>query len=109
MCGAGLVIDASMICCAQSSRTLTTSGGIRLYCDANLAVCRPKNSKRALNERVSLQLVQTVNEVWSTWTLSQIACQTVAGIKCLTVADDFSHECVDIVMGYCISSNEQWF
>lgn len=38
----------------------------RLYRDANLAVRRRKKAKRPLNERVSLQLAQTVNEVWTT-------------------------------------------
>ena len=37
----------------------------RLYRQANLAVRRRKKSKRPINERVPLQLAQTVNEVWS--------------------------------------------
>jgi hypothetical protein len=36
----------------------------RLCRDANLAVRRRKKGKRPLNERVPLQLAQTVNEVW---------------------------------------------
>lgn len=37
------------------------------------------------------------------WTLFQIAYPTDAGSKCLTVADHFSHECVDIAVDYGIS------
>ena len=37
----------------------------RPYRQVNLAVRRRKKSKRPINERVPLQLAQTVNEVWS--------------------------------------------
>ncbi len=74
----------------------------RLYCDANLAVRRRKKVKRPLNERMPLQLVQTVNEVWS---MDFVTDRLSNGhrIECLTVADDFSHECVDIAVDYGIS------
>jgi len=52
--------------------------------------------------RVPLQLAQNVNEVWSMDfvrdSLANDRC-----IKCLTVADDFSHEYVDIAADYGIS------
>jgi len=74
----------------------------RLYRDANLAVRRRKKVKRPLNERVPLQLAQTVNEVWSMDFVSD-SLSNGRRIKCLTVADDFSHECVDIAVDYGIS------
>lgn len=74
----------------------------RLYRDANLAVRRCKKAKRPLNERVPLQLAQTVNEVWSMDFVSD-SLSNGRRIKCLTVADDFSHECVDIAVDYGIS------
>jgi len=74
----------------------------RLYRDANLAVRRRKKAKRPLNERVPLQLAQTVNEVWSMDFVSD-SLSNRRRIKCLTVADDFSHECVDIAVDYGIS------
>ena len=74
----------------------------RLYRDANLAVRRRKKAKRPLNERVPLQLAQTVNEVWSMDFVSD-SLSNGRRIKCLTVADDFSHECVDIAVDYGIS------
>lgn len=74
----------------------------RLYRDANLAVRRRKKAKRPLNERVPLRLAQTVNEVWSMDFVSD-SLSNGRRIKCLTVADDFSHECVDIAVDYGIS------
>lgn len=74
----------------------------RLYSDANLAVRKRKKAKRLLSERVPLQIAQRVNEVWS----MDFVCDSLASgrrIKCLTVADDFSHECVDIAVDYGIS------
>jgi len=74
----------------------------RIYRDANLAVRRRKKAKRPLNERVPLQLAQTVNEVWSMDFVSD-SLSSGRRIKCLTIADDFSHECVDIAVDYGIS------
>lgn len=74
----------------------------RLYRQANLAVRRRKKSKRPINERVPLQLAQTVNEVWS----MDFVSDSLSGgrrLKYLTVADDFSHESVDIVVDFGIS------
>ncbi len=55
----------------------------RLYRDANLAVRRRKKAKRPLNERVPLQLAQTVNEVWSMDFVSD-SLSSGRRIKCLT-------------------------
>ena len=74
----------------------------RLYRQANLAVRRRKKSKRPVNERVPLQLARTLNEVWS----MDFVSDSLSGgrrLKYLTVADDFSHESVDIVVDFGIS------
>ena len=74
----------------------------RLYKDANLAVRRRKKVKRPASERVPLQLAQAINEVWS---MDFVSDSLASGrrIKCLTVADDFSHECLEIAVDYGIS------
>lgn len=74
----------------------------RLYSAANLAVRKRKKAKRLVNERVPLQLATTVNEVWSMDFVSD-SLSTGRRIKCLTVADDFSHECVSIAVDWGIS------
>lgn len=74
----------------------------RLYSAANLAVRKRKKAKRPDSVRVPLQLAQRVNEVWS---MDFVSDSLASGrrIKCLTVADDYSHECVDIAVDYGIS------
>ena len=74
----------------------------RLYSQANLAVRRRKKIKRPASERVPLQLAQGVNEVWSMDFVSD-SLANGRRIKFLTVADDFSHECVDITVDWGIS------
>lgn len=74
----------------------------RLYREANLAVRKSKKSKRPLNERVPLQLAKAVNEVWSMDFVSD-SLSNGRRLKYLTVADDFSHECVDIAVDFGIS------
>ncbi|WP_373423322.1 IS3 family transposase [Variovorax paradoxus] len=74
----------------------------RLYSAANLAVRKRKKAKRPISERVPLQLATTVNEVWSMDFVSD-SLSTGRRIKCLTVADDFSHECVSISVDWGIS------
>jgi putative transposase len=74
----------------------------RLYSQANLAVRRRKKGKRAVNERVPLQQARNPNEVWS----MDFVSDSLSGgrrLKYLTVADDFSHESVDIVVDFGIS------
>jgi len=74
----------------------------RLYSEANLAVRKRKKAKRPLSERVPLQIAERVNQVWS---MDFVSDSLAHGrrLKCLTVADDFSHECVDIAVDYGIS------
>ncbi len=74
----------------------------RLYSEANLTVRRRKKSKRPASERVPLQLAQNVNEVWSMDFVSD-SLANGRRLKFLTVADDFSHECVDIAVDWGIS------
>jgi putative transposase len=74
----------------------------RLYSKANLAVRRRKKVKRPACERVPLQLARNVNEVWSMDFVSD-SLANGRRIKFLTVADDFSHECVDIAVDWGIS------
>ena len=74
----------------------------RLYSTANLAVRKRKKAKRPANERVPLQIAQGVNEVWNMDFVSD-SLSNGRRIKCLTVADDFSHECVDIAVDFGIS------
>ena len=74
----------------------------RLYSEANLAVRRRKKVRRPATERVPLQLAQNVNEVWSMDFVSD-SLSNGRRIKFLTVADDFSHECVDITVDWGIS------
>jgi putative transposase len=74
----------------------------RLYSEANLAVRRRKKVRRPASERVPLQLAQGVNEVWSMDFVSD-SLANGRRIKFLTVADDFSHECVDIAVDWGIS------
>ncbi|WP_395689326.1 IS3 family transposase [Caenimonas koreensis] len=71
----------------------------RLYSEASLSVRKRKKAKRPTSERVPLQLAQRVNEVWS---MDFVSDSLASGrrIRCLTVADDFSHECVDIVTDF---------
>jgi len=74
----------------------------RLYSQANLAVRRRKKVKRPASDRVPLQLANNVNEVWSMDFVSD-SLANGRRIKFLTVADDFSHECVDITVDWGIS------
>jgi putative transposase len=74
----------------------------RLYKNANLAVRRRKKVKRPPNERVPLQIARKVKDVWSMDFVSD-SLSNSRRIKCLTVADDFSHECVDIAVDFGIS------
>ncbi len=74
----------------------------RLYREADLAVRKRKKAKRPTNEREPLQAAQTTNEVWS---MDFVSDSLASGrrLKCLTVADDFSHECVAIGVDHGIS------
>ena len=67
----------------------------RLYRMNDLAVHKRRKCKRVRNERMPLLQPTGVNQVWS---LDFVMDSLASGrrIKCLTVVDDFSRECVDI-------------
>lgn len=71
----------------------------RLYRDANLAVRKRKKVRRPPAERTPLNIASRINEVWS---MDFVSDSLASGrrLKCLTVADDFSHEAVEIAVDY---------
>ena len=71
----------------------------RVYRDANLAVRKRKKVRRPPAERTPLKIASTVNEVWSMDFVSD-GLANGRRLKCLTVADDFSHEAVEIAVDY---------
>ena len=74
----------------------------RLYKAADLAVRKRKKAKRPLGQRTPLVAANTVNAVWSMDFVSDSLCNA-RRIKCLAVADDFSHECVQMAVDFGIS------
>jgi putative transposase len=74
----------------------------RLYREADLAVRRRKKAKRPASERQPRLPANRPNAVWSMDFVSD-ALASGRRLKCLTVADDFSHECVDIAVDHGIS------
>jgi putative transposase len=74
----------------------------RLYKAAELAVRKRRKAKRPMSERVPLQAASMVDEAWS---MDFVSDSLVNGrrLKCLTVADDCSHECIDIAVDFGIS------
>ncbi len=74
----------------------------RLYHEANLAVRKRRKAKYPPALRQPLQAAQSPNEVWSMDFVSD-ALANGRRIRCLTVADDFTHECVDIAVDHGIS------
>jgi putative transposase len=74
----------------------------RLYSEAKLAVRRRKKVKRPISERVTLSQASCPNEVWSMdFVMDSLA--NARRLKCLTVADDFTHESIDITVDHGIS------
>ncbi len=74
----------------------------RLYSQAQLAGRKRTKIRRAASERVPLTVPSRVNEVW----IMDFVSDSLANgrrIKSLTVADDFTHECVDIAVDFGIS------
>ena len=69
-----------------------------LYSEARLAVQRKAKAKR-YGERVPLVQAETVNQTWSMDFVSDSLC-TGRRLKFLTVADDFSHECVQMAVDF---------
>ena len=71
--------------------------GCRLYREQGLAVRKRNKGKKYRGERTPLVAATRVNQTWS---LDFVSDSLSHGrrIKCLTIADDFSHECVDIAV-----------
>ena len=71
----------------------------RLCRENNLAVRKRRKAKRISNGRQPLLRPTAVNQVWS---LDFVMDALASGrrIKCLTVVDDFSRECVDIAVDH---------
>lgn len=74
----------------------------RLYREAKLAVRRRRKVKRPAIERQPLMRASGLNAVWSMDFVSD-ALANGRRLKCLTVADDFSHESIDIAVDHGIS------
>jgi len=74
----------------------------RLYREAQLAVRRRRKARRPGSERQPLAPARTINEIWS---MDFVADSLATGrrIRLLTVADDFTHECVDIGVDFGLS------
>jgi putative transposase len=78
----------------------------RLYRLADLAVRKRRSKKRLKLERVPLHRCETINEVRSMDFVSD-SLANGRRIKCLTITDDFSHECVDIAVDHGINQNDK--
>lgn len=71
----------------------------RLYKLNELSVRKRRKAKRVSLERTPLSASRHVNDTWS----ADFVMDALANgrrIKCLTVVDDFSRECVDIAVDY---------
>jgi putative transposase len=79
--------------------------GYRLFKQEGLAIPKRKKTKR-VGVRVPLVQMRTVNQTWSVDLVSDSVAMPsgiARLIMCLTVADDFGHECEDIAVDYGIS------
>ena len=74
----------------------------RLYTELKLSVKRRKKVKRPITERAGLLVPDAPNQVWSIdFVMDSLA--NGRKLKCLTIADDKTHECVDIAVDHGIS------
>ncbi len=71
----------------------------RLYCQERLQVQRRKRRHGVAVERRPLVIPTGPNQVWSMDFVSD-ALETGRRLKCLTIVDDFTKECVDIVVDH---------
>jgi len=71
----------------------------RLYKLNELSVRKRRKAKRVSLERTPLSASRHVNDTWSADFVTD-ALANGRRIKCLTVVDDFSRECMDIAVGY---------
>ena len=74
----------------------------RLYIEQNLSVKRRQKVKRPITQRAELVVPDAPNQVWSIdFVMNSLA--NGRKLKCLTIADDKTHECVDIAVDHGIS------
>ena len=74
----------------------------RLYREAHLSVRKRRRRKGVMIDRQALQIPSGPNEIWSIdFVMDALA--NGRRIKCLTVVDDFTRECLDIAVDYGIS------
>jgi putative transposase len=74
----------------------------RLYTEQKLSVKRRKKVKRPISERAELLVPDAPNQVWSIdFVMDSLA--NGRKLKCLTIADNKTHECVDIAVDHGIS------
>ena len=71
----------------------------RLYTEQKFVVRRRKKVKCPINKRAEFLVSETPNQVWSIdFVMDSLA--NGRKLKCLTVADDLTHECVDIAIDH---------
>ena len=78
-----------------------------LYTAEGLSIRKRKKTKR-IGVRVPLVAALAVNQTWSVDFVSDAICRPGAisrRIKCLTVSDDFTRECVDITTDFGIGGH----
>jgi putative transposase len=74
----------------------------RLYSAAGLSVRKRRRRKRVMLDRQTLQRSDSPNAIWSIdFVMDSLA--NGRRIKCLTVVDDFTRECLDIAVDFGIS------
>ena len=79
----------------------------RIYIAEGLSIRRRKKVNR-IGVRVPLVAALAVNQTWSMDFVSDAICRPgaiVRRIKCLTVAGEFTHECVDITADFGIGGH----
>ena len=79
----------------------------RIYTAEGLLIRKRKKTKR-VGVRVPLVAALSVNQTWSKDFVSNAICRPGAisrRLKCLSVADDFTHECVDITADFGIGGH----
>jgi putative transposase len=97
-----LAIDASTICCVARGVDANHKKVYRLYRDAALSVRKRRRRKGVMIDRQALYVPTKPNEIWS---IDFVMDALASGrrIKCLTIVDDFTRECLDIAVDYGIS------
>jgi len=77
-------------------------GIYRLYREAALSVRKRRRRRQVMLDRQVLQVASRPNEVWSIDFVMD-ALSNGRRIKCLTIVDDFTRECLDIAVDFGIS------